>query len=480
MKIITYMALIVLAVTADCRGTTHYVVTNGTPGWIGAVDPYTNWATAGTNIIDVVNTAATNLSPRIVLVTNGTYISTNIINVTNAMTLKSVNGRNVTILTGQTPTISNRCAAFSAANSVFDGFTVTNFYILGQTGIVAVTAGGVSIINCTFVGNSNAYVSGTSGRGIVYISSGGNGSIVTNCIFSNNYAFVSGGGVAVPDGSGTTDIRVEGCYFYGNLCDDPYGGSGTACYMIGYNCIISNCIAINNTHYTAGGGFGFGGGLGNKILNCSIISNNVINGRYADGGGGGVYLASSGSLIKDCSIVGNGSATTGGGVKVSSGTVRNCLIARNQANGTYGNIGGGVWMTNSAVENCTVVSNYAKISGGGVYIHGSGAGTNNIVYFNTAPAAANFTNTAGNTGLQYSCVIPAVDGTRNITNDPSLVNLDGGDYRLHDNSPCVNAGLNTSWMTNTVDLDGRQRIRYGTVDMGAYERICGGTIYGFH
>jgi len=71
--------------------------------------------------------------------------------------------------------------------------------------------------------------------------------------------------------------------------------------------------------------------------------------------------------------------------------------------------------------------------------------------------------------LHYSCVIPAVDGTRNITNDPSLVSLDGGNYRLKDNSPCVNAGLNQSWMPNAVDLDRSKRIDGGTVDIGCYE-----------
>jgi len=469
---------LICCISGYCSAATHYVVTNGTPGWTGAADPYTNWATAGTNIIDVVNAAMTNPASRVVWVTNGTYYPTNVINITNALTLQSVNGRSVTILSGQTPTISNRCAVFSAANSVFDGFTVTNFYILGKTGIVSVTAGGVSIINCTFVRNSNAYVSGTSGRGSVYISASGNGSIITNCIFSNNYAYVSGGGVSVPESEATSGIRVEGSYFYGNVCDDPYAGAGGACYIRGNNCIISNCIAINNTHYTSGGGFGLDGSTANKILNCSIISNNVINGRYANGGGGGVELTS--GLIKNCSIIGNHSATTGGGVYATSAAIiQNCLIAQNKATGTIGQIGGGVYLTNGSVESCTIVSNYAGVSGGGLYIKDVGSGTNNIIYFNTAPSSANFTNTAGNTGLHYSCVIPAVDGTRNITNDPSLVNL-SGNYRLNDNSPCVNAGVNQSWMTNTVDLDGRQRIRYRTVDMGAFEGIYGGTIYGFH
>jgi len=477
--------LLFILASAECLSATHYVVTNGTPGWIGAADPYTNWATAGTNIIDVVNTAATNNSARLVLVSNGVYYLTNVINVTNSMTLQSINGRGVTILAGQGSLTTNRCASFSATGSVFNGFAITNFYVTSQGGAVYSSTGGISIINCLFVGNSNIYTNTISGSGCgggVYVNTTGYAGIITNCIFSNNYAFVNGGGLTLSHGAGVQDAKVEGCYFYGNLCDDLYGGGGGACYISGYRCIISNCIAINNTHYTGGGAFAIAGGSDNKILNCSIMSNNVILGKYGGGGGGGIRASSSGLLVKDCSIIGNWSATTGGAVWASSSAIiRNCLIAQNKATGTYAQIGGGVWLTNSTIENCTIVSNYAGVSGGGLYIDGSGSGTNNIVYFNMAGTSANnFTNTAGNTGLQYSCVIPAVDGTRNITNDPSLVNLDGGDYRLNGNSPCVNAGLNQSWMTNAVDRDGRQRIRYGTVDMGAYEVICGGTIYGFH
>jgi hypothetical protein len=57
----------------------------------------------------------------------------------------------------------------------------------------------------------------------------------------------------------------------------------------------------------------------------------------------------------------------------------------------------------------------------------------------------------------------------NITNDPSLVDAGADNYRLQNNSPCINAGINQTWMTNAVDLEGKTRIRYGTVDMGCYE-----------
>jgi len=59
--------------TGHCFTATHYVVTNGTPG-VSSADPYTNWDTAGTNIIDVVNAAMTNAVPRVVWVSNGVYV----------------------------------------------------------------------------------------------------------------------------------------------------------------------------------------------------------------------------------------------------------------------------------------------------------------------------------------------------------------------------------------------------------------------
>jgi len=33
------------------------------------------------------------------------------------------------------------------------------------------------------------------------------------------------------------------------------------------------------------------------------------------------------------------------------------------------------------------------------------------------------------------------------------------------------------WMMNTVDLDNNMRKRYGTVDIGAYEKIIQGSVF---
>jgi len=142
-RLIQQLSVIVMVILAfvgmNCPAATHYVVTNGTPG-VTSIDPYTSWATAGTNIIDVVNAALTNDAPRVVWVTNGTYYPTNQIAFINKsvtlnkdLYIQSVNGYTNTILNGANAG-DNRCilidprtAAYSG-DFLFQGFTVTNYH----------------------------------------------------------------------------------------------------------------------------------------------------------------------------------------------------------------------------------------------------------------------------------------------------------------------------------------------------------------
>ena len=68
----------------------------------------------------------------------------------------------------------------------------------------------------------------------------------------------------------------------------------------------------------------------------------------------------------------------------------------------------------------------------------------------------------------------------NTDANPQFVAKDSGNFRLSARSPCVNTGTNQNWMMNAVDLEGRKHIRYGRVDMGAYELIYDGSIYTVH
>src|ERR1035437_4128236 len=70
----------------------RYVVAPGTPGGTN-VGPYTGWTTAATQIQWAVDAAV--VAGDTVWVSNGVYMLTNQIVVTNAITLRSTNGPNL-------------------------------------------------------------------------------------------------------------------------------------------------------------------------------------------------------------------------------------------------------------------------------------------------------------------------------------------------------------------------------------------------
>jgi len=142
----------------------------------------------------------------------------------------------------------------------------------------------------------------------------------------------------------------------------------------------------------------------------------------------------------------------------ATGEVYNCTIANNKVTGGDAYGGGGVrCTTNTVFVNCIIYSNVF---------------TANRSYDNYRPDSPHifFTN---------CCTYPMPSyGEYNMTNPPCLVDPPWN-FRLSPDSPCVNAGLKQDWMTDSFDLDGFPRIYYGFVDIGAYEAVYEGTIFGF-
>ena len=150
------------------------------------VSPYTNWATAATNIQDAINSSS---SSDIVLVSNGVYrtgavsfAGTNRILINNSVTVPSVNGKDVTIIEGEPdPNTTNgplavRCVAINSGSLI--GFTLTN----GATtsgengGVVRCGVFNGFVSDCTMAGNYAA-----QSGGAVY----GSGLILSNCVFTH-------------------------------------------------------------------------------------------------------------------------------------------------------------------------------------------------------------------------------------------------------------------------------------------------------
>jgi len=180
-------------------------------------------------------------------------------------------------------------------------------------------------------------------------------------------------------------------------------------------------------------------------------------GGFSDpsGGGGGAY----GGTLSNCTLTGNGAEGVGGGA--CNSTLNKCTLTGNRT----GVFGGGAALC--MLNNCTLTGNSAGPgSGGGAY---GGTLNNCIVYFNTATNGANFSLSEFVAVLNYCCTTPQPsNGVGNITNAPLFVDLAGGDLRLQSNSPCINAGLN-ALAPGGSELDGNPRIVGGSVDIGAYE-----------
>ena len=168
----------------------------------------------------------------------------------------------------------------------------------------------------------------------------------------------------------------------------------------------------------------------------------------------------------------------GGGIWLGSGNflLRNVLLDNNIGGGIYVAASGA--LANGApssgltlVENVTSVTNNAV----GIQVHATAAPRttirNAIAYENyVADMYGSLPAT-----LEYNCI---GDGTQdginnNFAADPLFVDAVGSDFRLSTDplSPCINVGLNQSWMIGAEDLQGLPRIMAGTVDLGAYESL---------
>jgi len=215
------------------------------------VPPYTSWATAATNIQDAVNAAATG---DIVLVTNGLYAAggstlgsylTNRVALTLPVSVIGINGSAVTTIQGAwDPTYTNgpnavRCV-YLADGAALTGFTLRNGATEGPSG--------------NSPGNESY-----SGGGVWCNSTNG---IVSDCVFSNNYALY-GGGIW----SGTVNnsfLTANEAFYYGG---GAYGSTLNNCTMT-YN--FANSRLLNT-----GNGSTFGGGVYAGLAHNSIILYNA-------------------------------------------------------------------------------------------------------------------------------------------------------------------------------------------------------------
>ena len=415
-----------------------HVATNGSDLADG-----TSWSTAKLTIQAGVDGAADGDT---VWVSNGVYAAggqavagdwTNRVALTKPILVQSVNGPKATVITGGVV----RCA-YVTNGAVLSGFTLTggrsaskaplNLYskLLRGGGVWCEPLGVVT--NCILQGNWANWNGGGASGGTLnncllidnWSDSGGGTyeSDVNDSIFSNNYAGAKAARLpaskAEPLNQIPRDLETR---------DGGAARGGT----------LTRCVLQNNM------AFGHGGGTFNsKLKFCTV------KGNWAAYGGASYH-----GTLSHCVITSNRNEEFG---IIFEATLDNCLIMNNHSDE-------GGMVIGCSLMNCTIVSNSSYTETGGAE---DCTLTNCIVYGNSAGTFSDSNHL--NSTFVYSCTAPNPGGAGNYVGDPQFANEAAGDYRLSVSSPCLDAG-DTSGVYGEKDLDGRPRIAYGAVDMGAYE-----------
>lgn len=256
-----------------------------------------------------------------------------------------------------------------------------------------------------------------------------------------------GGGALLDNGGRMTDCIIT-------RCSASQSGGGA---MLVYGGLLSNCLVEANDADFFGGGVTC---LGSGIVNNCTLRYNTVNFH-----GGGLHFAR-GGLVDACLIYGNISTNSGGGASLlRGGTIRNSILRNNHASGA----GGVACDTGGEILSCVIFDNSAVYSAGGVHFYRGGQMRNSICTGNSAPTNMNWTSYSNDFSNYVACATTPALGERCITNDPLFVDILATNFHLQINSPCLNAGVNDSWMMEGVDREGQPRINNVFVDMGAFE-----------
>ena len=196
-------------------------------------------------------------------------------------------------------------AIYNASNTgsayIEGGFFEGNYFV--NNGGAIYNAGDLTVIDSSFIDNSNFSSLSTGGGGAIYNS---DVLFASGCTFSGNYDANNGGAIFTNDYS-----TIANCTFTDNSAYTSGGAIFNSEVLIATGCTFSGNYSANNggAIYTSNS---------STITNCTFVDNSA----YISGGG--IYttgaLTISDSTITDNSAATGGTGGTGGGIDVNSGT----------------------------------------------------------------------------------------------------------------------------------------------------------------
>ncbi len=408
---------------------------------------------------------------------------------------------------------SSRVFRIDNTTAGFEGLRISNGVAGGgdEGGGIAAYVSTVTLNACSVSGNRTG---NGRGGGIYGFSSVLN--ITRSTISGNLAANGEGGGIAIKYHS-VADIRDS------SISGNQAGQSGGGIYSKYFSRLTLSDSTVSG-NIAGGDGGGISHTAGQLDIRNSRIADNRVTG-YNPGGGlslvSGPFAGDSAITISESTISGNSAPNHAGGGIFHLGyygyhsrlDLARSTVSGNQAYYAGGLFNESVYAGNTTVNvvNSTISGNAADSYAGGVSnysYHGNAALTllNSTLAGNSATAVSgllNYLDTPGSATLAVSNSIVSGGGSGNgvdcddvggspavnlrnlirdgtcapaLTADPRLGPLqdNGGPTETHAlpaDSPAVDAGDNLAAAGLATDQrgDGFSRIRFGTVDIGAYE-----------
>lgn len=250
----------------------------------------------------------------------------------------------------------------------------------------------------------------------IFISESSPTTIINNTIAYNS----SLGGSGIYIGNNSSPLII-----FNKICNNRATGFGCGVQDSGAGIlsvesspsIINNLICNNESEY-AGGGIS----IIDNFLVTTIVSNTIVNNRSNQSWGGGISISMGGdAILKNNIIFGNSACQTYGGGSDQ-------IFANNDGSGNFFDI------SYCDFSDTINVSGYYS------------AHYDNLILANPL-----FVNPTSGSGINYDALT--------------------ADWSLLQTSPCYNAGTpdTTGLYLSGTDITGNSRVKFGRIDMGAYE-----------
>ncbi|MFN0014088.1 MAG: choice-of-anchor Q domain-containing protein [Saprospiraceae bacterium] len=369
---------------------------------------------------------------------------------------------------------------------------------------------------CRFLDNK-AFIG--QGGGIYFNATANSKTVIRHCVFERDTSWVDAGGAigyyASPPGLSTYDLILDSCVFRKNVALEgtSFLFDGFTAFFVSeegysFDCKISNCLFEENLARSANGSgyfmyIGFNSKIDVEVESCTFVRNlaSDITGEISVSENNESTLTVNNCLFfqnKDrdgpnriCVALSHG----GGRHNTVQSEITNCVFFDN---------GGGISSTSQAknqnttrIANCTFFDNneYIFIKTWDTLFNDSSQYFNDFfidncivwepdtdlrkMFYNNKPAVSNMFGYHINNTLLNLTDSTSVPGAAQAFQQgilpgigPGFQDSLAGNLRLLPCSPAVNKGNNDIPLGLGLqdDLDGLQRIRYGKVDLGAYEQ----------